>query len=261
VVARCVVESALKRGKNFRVTDDAAQLLERGHDEFSTVFGDSFVRGLHTGGEFYCVVRVTSVSPAKQNELAAMVHAAFNGLFTGAEVKAAFEKAHKDAHTRAELSMTMYQKPGTGPQISLVVTIEDVVNRYRTFPEIAHNDPAAYETELVSYNTLGLPLPPLEEREDFLFALRDAREKKLHYIQKRNDLQFALENPMLFGDLPPRGVLRNVVEVYIKLINAVTDHSKSIFRQQNTRIFDPEELSPSLIEPGPIPYKLPALGV
>jgi len=31
-------------------------------EEFTKAFGDSFVRGLQTGGEFYAVIRITSVS-------------------------------------------------------------------------------------------------------------------------------------------------------------------------------------------------------
>jgi hypothetical protein len=41
---------------------------------------DSFVRGPQTGGEFYAVVRITSVSTSTQTQLAAQAQAALNGL-------------------------------------------------------------------------------------------------------------------------------------------------------------------------------------
>jgi len=257
LVARCVVEDALKRGKNFTVTEGAKELLKPNHDpeEFKKAFGDSFVRGLQTGGEFYSVVRITSISTTTQSTLAAQVQGAFQGLVASVEVKAAFEEANKSESTRAEHRATMYQKAGIGTQLSPVVSIDEALNRFKTFPEIVQSSPAAYETEVATYDTLPLPLPTPVEQEAFLFALRDAREKKLHFIQIRNDLEFAFRNPMFFENLPPSDVLSKAISDYTKLINAVTDHAIGLSRGQimPPRIFDPSALSPPIVEPAPIP--------
>jgi hypothetical protein len=149
----------------------------------------------------------------------------------------------------------MYQKAGTGTQLSPVVSIDEALNRFKTFPEIVQSSPAAYETEVATYDTLPLPLPTPVEQEAFLFALRDAREKQLHFIQTRNDLEFASRNPMFFENLPPSDVLSKAISDYTKLINAVTDHAIGVSRGQimPPRIFDPSELSPPIVEPAPIP--------
>ncbi|MFF4833969.1 PASTA domain-containing protein [Streptomyces sp. NPDC001315] len=255
LVARCLVENSMRRGKNFKVTGEAKALLDANRtDEFSRAFGDSFIRGLQTGGEFYAVIRITSVSTSKQSELAATLQAEANGLVASGSFKAAFTEANGSESTRSEFSATMYQKAGTGTQISPTVSIEDVIQRYRQFPEIARANAAAYETEVATYDTLPLPLPTPEEREDFLLALADAREKKLNYIQARNDLEFALKNPMFFRDLPSSETLNGAISDYTKLINAVMAHAIALSRGQITppQLFDPGSLSPPLTEPGPI---------
>lgn len=192
LVARCIARNPLRRGKNFRVTPAAQALLDAlRFDEFKTAFGDSFVRGLQTGGEFYSVVRITSISSAKQNELAATLQAEYNGLVSEGSFEGQFAQANAITNTRSEFTATMYQRAGSGAQISPTVEIREVIKRFKSFPEIAKASPAAYETEVATYDILPLPVPTPEEQESFLFALRDAREKKLRYIQTRNDLEFA----------------------------------------------------------------------
>lgn len=255
LVASVVVENPLRRGKGFRVTEQAKALLDSNRlDEFKTAFGDSFVRGLQTGGEFSSVIRITSVSMSKQTELAASLQAEANGLVASGSFKAEFTEANAESHTKSEFVAVMYQKAGSGAEISPTVEIAEVVKRFKEFPVIAKASAAAYETEVVTYDTLPLPLPTPEEQEDFLFALADAREKKLRYIQTRNDLEFALRNPSFFEQKPEAGLLTASIDTYTKLINAVMTHAISLARGQLVppQIFDPMSLPTPIPEPAPV---------
>ncbi|WP_155349743.1 hypothetical protein [Acrocarpospora pleiomorpha] len=130
-----------------------------------------------------------------------------------------------------------------------------MIRRFKEFPEIARSSAAAYETEVATYDTIPLPLPTPEERDDCLLALADTREKKLHYLQARNDLEFALQNPDFFDEMPPSDVLTGAVSVYTKLINAAMAHAVRLSRGEITppQIFDPA--TASLAEPAPVPLK------
>jgi hypothetical protein len=255
LLARAVISNSLRRGKNFRVTPAAQALLDSNRfTEFKTAFGDSFVRGLQTGGEFYAVVRITSVSTSKQTELAAALHAEANGLIAAGSFSAKFTEAQSSSSTRSEYTATMYQKAGSGAQMSPTVTIAEVLERYKKFPEIVAVAPAAYETEVATYDTLPLPVPTPEEQEAFLLALADVREKKLRYIQIRNDLEFAKQNPSFYEGLPSEDVLVSAITGYTKLINASLQHAIQLSRggMVPPRLFDPSALTPPLAEPGQI---------
>ncbi len=255
LVASCIVQNPFMRGKNFRVKPEAKALLDAlRFDEFKTAYGDSFVRGIQTGGEFYAVIRITSVSISKQTELTTTLQAELNGLLYGGSFKGQYEQANQSTSTRSEYHATMFQR-GSGATISPTIEINEVINRFKNFPEIAKANAFGYETEIASYNTLPLPVPTPEEQDDFLFALRDAREKKLYYIQVRNDLQFALRNPMFFKDLPPNDVLLDAINKYTKLINAVMDHAIKLSRGQINppKVFDPSNVS--LTKPAAIPLR------
>lgn len=246
----------MTRGTNFRVNPSAQALLDTlRFDDFKRAFGDCFVRGLQTGGEFYCVIRITSVSSTAQNELSVELQAEFNGLVASGGFQGKFTRANASASTRSKYTVTMYQKAGTGQEISPTVEISEAINRFKTFPEIARTSAVAYETEIATYDTLPLPIPTPEEQEDFIFALRDAREKKLRYIQTRNDLEFAVRNPMFFETLPSNDILSSAINVYTRLINAVMDHGTRLARGQirPPQVFDSSKVSPPIIEPASIP--------
>ena len=242
LVARCEVQNPLTRGQDFRVTTSAQELLSASHtDQFKTAFGDSFVRGLQTGGEFYSVIRITSASVSKQTELAATLQAEANGLAASGAFRADFAEANNHASTQSEFSATMYQLAGSGSQISPTVEIDEVINRFKQFPQIAGNSAVAFETEVATYDTLPLPLPTPEEQDDFVLALSDARDKKLRYIQTRNDLDFALRNPSFFQGLPSADALTAASAAYTKLINAVMEHAIALSRGRSRR---PGSLTP-----------------
>ena len=247
VVASVVVENPLRRGKNFRITADAQALLNSLQvEKFQRAFGDSFVRGLQTGGEFYAVVRITSVSISTQTALSAALQAEYNGLVTSGSFKLEFEKTSQSSNTKSEFTSVMYQRAGSGVEISPTVTIDEVIARFKMFPVIAAGSASAYETEVATYDTIPLPVPTPTEQEAFLEALADAREKKLLYVQRRNDLELAIRFPEFFDNLPTPGELASVAAVYTQLMNAVTQHAIKLSKGQ---INPPQFFQPPVVEP------------
>lgn len=247
LVARCIVTNSFVRGRKFRVTPEAEALLKSNRFvEFNKAFGDSFVRGIQTGGEFYCIIRITSFDIKKQAELSVALQAEFNGLVAAGEFKGQFNKANQSSSTRSEYMATMYQRGGKGEQIKSIVEISEAIQRFKDFPIFASQNPVGYETEIATYDTIPLPLPTPEEQENFTIALRDAREKKLYYIQKRNDLEFAFRQPEFFEELPAPEILQNGISVYSQLINAVMDHGIRLSRGE---IKTPTLFTPTINEP------------
>ncbi|MFF2287230.1 hypothetical protein [Peribacillus butanolivorans] len=117
VVARCVVKNPFRRGDNFRVKQPAQDLLNSlRFDEFKTAYGDSFVRGLQTGGEFYAVIRITSLLTSKQTELAVTLEGEMNGAIAGGKFKGKFEEANMSASTRTEYTATSFREPEGDPK-------------------------------------------------------------------------------------------------------------------------------------------------
>jgi hypothetical protein len=84
-------------------------------------------------------------------------------------------------------------------------------------------------------------MPTPVEDEDFIFSMSQDETKKLDYIKRQNDVDFALKFPQYFVDLPDTNILQAELEVYVQLINAVMNHQVRLAKGQfpTPEVFDP----------------------
>ena len=115
VVAKMVINNRVDRGRNFRIKDDSTKrLLETDRPTFDRAFGDCFVRAQFKGGEFYCVMRITSLDTSVQTDLAISLQAEINGIAAGVSFKGKLDKANQNSQSRSEFFVSFYQKGGSG---------------------------------------------------------------------------------------------------------------------------------------------------
>jgi hypothetical protein len=228
VVASCRVQNAFEIIDQVEVLPEAERLLEE-PDRFKTAFGDFFVRGLQTGGEFYMILQVTSTSQQIQNSLSAAFQADCQQLVIGGSFETAYTEAKQSSSQETKVSILMYQRAGQDEQISYVSEPAGIIQRLKDFPSIARSNPAGYECEVADYNTLALPEVNQEEVADREMALTDCAKLRLKYMTYRNDIQFARENRIFFADdLPPDDVLGDLWERYSRAVTAVQLHAQKI---------------------------------
>jgi hypothetical protein len=252
VVARMVIANTISRGKDFKLKPDLKHLLDTNQmDVFTRAFGDSFVRGHFTGGEFYAVMRLTSVDSKTETNLTLQLHAEFQSGVANADFKGELAKANKDEKTRSEFSVHFYQKGGEGKEeIDTTLDIDEIKRRLHNFPDAVKNHPFPLFIEVATYDTIPLPLPNKEQQEDFLLALADADVKKLKYLQAANDCTFAAENPEYFFNPPSRVELLVMAATYTQLANAAIAHALALANGNiPPLLFDPSKLTPPLSEP------------
>jgi hypothetical protein len=253
VVARMVITNTVRRGKNFKLRAELQHLLDTSQKEvFDRAFGDSFVRAHYEGGEFYAVMRVTSVDSKTESKLATSLHAAVQGGIGSVDFKAALDTANSDNNTRSEFSCKFYQKGGLGrDEIGTTLDVEAIKKRLQDFPDAVENHPFPFFIEVATYDTVPLPWPPKEQQEAFLLALKDANAKKLKYLERQNDCEFAADHPEYFYQPPPRDALLAAAGVYLQLVNGVLDHSVRLAKGQINppQLFDPSKLTPPVREP------------
>jgi len=253
ILAKLVITNDVSRGKNFRLKPELLQLLNAGQeDTFSRAFGDSFVRAHYNGGEFYALMRMTSVDSKTESKLSASLHASVQGLIASADFKSQMDLANRNETTRTEFFVSFFQKGGSGAaEIGTTLDVDDIKKRLKDFPDAVKNHPFPYYIEVATYDTVPLPTPTKEEREGFLLALTETNQQKLKYIQGRNDCEFAAEHPEFFFQPPPRGDLLAASGQYLQLMNAAIAHSVNLSngRVDPPQAFDPARLTPPLTIP------------
>jgi hypothetical protein len=255
IVGRCVVHNALHHGHDFRLNETAAQLVTAGRmDEFKTAFGDMFVRAMKTGGEFDVVARITSVSEEHQSELSASLHAAYLGLTAAGSFEASFNKAMKETNNRTEVTVFMSQAGGIGTQASFTgPDATKILDRLSQFPESVHQHPVGYEVELANYDTIPIPVPTEEQREDRRIVLQDCFDQKMGFLKALSDIKFMLgENAsLIFENLSPPEELLKIQAQYRTALNALMAHAIRI----STGKMDPPQLFVANPFPPPLSFK------
>lgn len=247
VVAKMVVNNQVLRGRNFHLKEDARQLLTANPDAFSTAYGDSFVRGHFKGGEFFAVLRITSLDTAVQTDLAVTLQAEVNGAVAGGSFNGKYNEHKNEAHSRAEFHVEYYQKGGEGEEeIGTTTTVDEVKNRLKSLPSAVASHPFPYEIEVATYDTVPVPVPPKVWQDAFVVATADADRQRLRFLQKYNDFTFATEHREFFENPPPDAELRAAAQVYARATDAVTRHAIRLSRGE---IDPPQLFHPAMVDP------------
>lgn len=253
VVAKMVITNTVQRGRDFKLKPDLQHLLDTLQmDVFDTAFGDSFVRAHYRGGEFYAIMRITSVDSKTESDLAVSLHGELQSGLASVDFKGALNTANQNAKTRSEFSVKFYQKGGLGrEEIGATLDIDEIKARLKAFPDAIKNHPFPFFIEVATYDTIPLPLPTKEQREAFIQAMDDAHEKKLRYLQAHNDCAFAAEHPEYFFEPPARAVLLTMAATYLQLVNGVMSHAVRLSKGEINppQLFDPSKLAPPVAEP------------
>jgi hypothetical protein len=232
ILASCMITNALRFGSDFTPNAAAKPLIASGDFVgFKRAFGDRFTQALRTGGEFHAVVRVTSSNVEHQRRISASLHAEMNGLTTSFSFKGSLETAEKDTSSHTEVDIQVHQTGGVGQQVQIPGTdadrIRDHMNRFAT---AAHANAAAYEAELLTYDTLALPFPPPEELEDRRRALEDCLDRRQRYWSVISDLTFAQSEdaPKFFENLPSPETLVTLQNTFRSILNDLMSHARKV---------------------------------
>jgi hypothetical protein len=213
-----------------------------------------FVRSLKTGGEFDVVARITSVDEEHQSSLAASLHGEYNGLFASGSFQASFNTAMKETNNRTEVTVFMSQAGGIGGQASFTgPDAAKILDRLSQFPQSVHEHPVGYEVELANYNTIPIPVPTAEEREDRNIVLKDCFDQKMGFLKALSDMSFLLsENASLFFDnLPPQEDLLRIQGQYRTALNGLMAHAIRV----STGKMDPPQTFVANPAPPPLNFK------
>jgi hypothetical protein len=232
IVASCLVTNALRFGTGFTANAAAKRVIDSADlDAFARAFGDRFTQSLHTGGEFYALVRVTSSSITHQQRIAASLHAELNGLTAALSFKAAMEMASKDAESHTEVEIQVRQNGGLGSQLQIPGTEADRLREHmNTFAGAVHQHAIAYRAELVTYDVLALDFPSPQAIEDRREVLEDCLAQRQQLWSEISDLRFAQtpDAALIFSDLPPAQELVNLENACRRVLNNLLDHARAV---------------------------------
>jgi hypothetical protein len=230
LVARADIQNAFERVQNPIPVQDAQDLVRDGKTElFRKRYGDFFIRGVKSGGEYIAVLSITNESQQEQRELGVALKASFDGIAAGGSVSVAIQSKVESLRERSEIRVSTYQRGGSGAQISYTGTVEDVMNRLKTFASAVQENPKAYSVQAASYDTLIFPTEPnwfdIRRQQE---VLEDCLKKRLQLNTLRNDIEMVLLHREYFVTPPSTAVLTQWSSQLTDTLNQLDKHTSDV---------------------------------
>jgi hypothetical protein len=204
-----------------KLSNKASQLFVSNPQQFITQYGDSFIYGLITGGEFFAVLEIESSTVSEFREIKASLSGkASFGLFSGS-AGAEFEQSLQRITSSYQMKATIFRNGGSGALGS--ITPSDLVKQALDFPsEVVDGKAIPYEALVIPYNHIPHPVAsPLDvsNQTTVLERLGAWRQKLLKY---QNDLEFALDHSGQFPELNVSQVKDRYNDISLEIANIVS---------------------------------------
>ncbi|QIS12235.1 hypothetical protein [Nocardia arthritidis] len=205
------------------IKPEAAALLANGDtDRFREEFGDLFVRGILSGGQFFGVVEVATRDQTDAKKIAAGLSASYAAF----SASGTFDKTFTDTVSSHRTKVTCFVEGGQN--LELPTGVDTMTKRAVGFPKELEGHAVPYLALLDDYGVLPLPKGPnfadLQHQQDVLTEC--ARLRNLHQ-QWLNDLDYIDGNPGEFIDPDPAALdqLRNDIDADMNAIAAAASQA------------------------------------
>ncbi len=167
---------------------EAAALVENGKsDLFFQRYGDCFVRGIQSGGQFFGLIKIDVTSKEDREKIDTSLGGSY-GLFS-AKVQTNMESALKE--TKARTSASIYYEGGDVQ--TAVQSPEDMLKAFGEWSKSVMSAPKPYSVQLVPWIIANGPLPPnaadLQTQKDVLMSCARLRS---HTMDDMNLLEYIL---------------------------------------------------------------------
>ncbi|MEU4275338.1 hypothetical protein AB0F57_10375 [Streptomyces tanashiensis] len=244
LLARVVVENAFKQCMEATLTDPARKLLANNKaDVFRQRFGDSYVRGIKDGGEYFALISITSSFLEEQHKIGVALRARYDGLVASGEVSGDFDEETKKMIQRSEINVLTFQRGGIDEGLGFTGNTAEVINRLRDFPKIANANPVPYFAQTAEYTILDLPegANPIDiqnQRE----VVEDCMKARFRLLTIKNDLEFIQLHPDFFEGSPDLGKLSEWNAAVTDQINLMTEAASRALNSPSDAEFIPLQL-------------------
>lgn len=251
LVARADIQNAFTRMENPMPTEDAKDLVRDGKQElFRKRYGDLFIRGVKSGGQYIAILSITNKMQEDQRELGIALKASFDSIAAGGSLSVNIQNTIARLSSTSEIRVSIYQRGGSAEQISYTGTVEEVMNRLKTFATAVQENPKAYSVQAASYDTLIFPNAPnwfdIKRQQE---VLEDSMKKRLQLQTIRNDIEMVLLHPEYFKSPPDQATLSNWSSTVTNELNELDRHVDKVVDSISAAEFFPLKLPEGMVIP------------
>lgn len=170
------------------LTPDAVELLRAADvTRFRERFGNRYISGLKTGGEYYAVYRVQSFDEAERTSVAAQISASFHNPVLSASLNIDIANSKSSSVNELDVNVFVYSAGGVS---STETALAEMIQKAHVFPAlVAGNNAISYQVILDEYAGLELPTDSLN-----LFDVEHQTECLLFNSRLLNDFNMLIND-------------------------------------------------------------------
>jgi hypothetical protein len=218
-----------------KLVKDATDLLGANDPvRFRQRFGNRYISGLKTGGEYYAVYRVQSFDEEERTSVAAQISASFHNPVLSASLNSDIENSKSASQNELDVNVFVYSAGGV---TTTETALAEMIDKAHLFPTlVAGNNAISYQVILDEYTGLELPTDKLDlfdieqQTECLLFNSRLLND----FNTLINDIDFIRQHPDRFhnpdGTPPDDAALQaarhECVTIVDQLTKAISDCTK-----------------------------------
>jgi hypothetical protein len=124
-------------------------------DRFRERFGNRYISGLKSGGEYYAVYRVQSFDEQERTNVAAQISASFHNPALLASLNAAVEKSKSTSRNELNVNVFVYSAGGISETETALAQMIEKAHKFPTL--VSGNQATPYQVLLDEYGGLELP--------------------------------------------------------------------------------------------------------
>lgn len=255
------VKNAFVSIDNPVLTQDAIDLLTaQKPDRFRERFGDVFIVGLNTGGEYFALYELSGTSESEKEQLSVEVNAAFQGLVMSADLGVKIRGMTESSHDHLEVNVFTFQSGGDNT--SGDSTPEQIMAKSHDFAQsVSGQFSVPYSVLPAAYASLKRPddaANPIDV-EFQKQALADAFKQRVDMMSLNNDIEYTLlSNARNFDEFEPFDVVeltkaRNDLAAQIDLNFKTASACMRDAKQCSFTVFDMSDIKLPKRKPGVAP--------
>lgn len=213
ILLSVVVQNAAKHiGTHYTLNEQVMQVLKDGKsDRFKRGFGDSFIEGVVTGGEFYVLYEFYTMDKNSKSLIDTQMSGSYGAVLADFEADVEVKSEIQKAYSEKNLKITSYCTGGKG--IEVQHTPEGIMKIVKDFPKLVDGDfGKPFQVLIKSYETLILPEEPnYIDIENKIYVLNSYAKDIVSYRQKVSEIKYILNNPDEFISSDPENMDKSVL--------------------------------------------------
>ncbi|MDZ8078761.1 MAG: hypothetical protein RMX35_06620 [Nostoc sp. DcaGUA01] len=219
LLVRVVVKNPWRQMLSIKLNNDAQQLLKKNPETFRQSYGDEFVKGLISGGEYFAILDVEATNQEEQQKISNSIRAEGSTWEVAGAFKNSISKIAKNS------SIKVISEQLGGSDTTVTQSVEEIINRAVNFPDKVREKAIPYQAIFLDYKAIagaqGTNLIDITNQRQVIEKLWNYRMKCLDIL---SNIEYVLNNSEHFYFFSHQDLNNRANEIRAQ-INNITDRA------------------------------------